>query len=79
MAAQSAWLEAENTWPVGGAEEGDAGPAPDVRKRVTSLAPPPADLDMVLLALEDERRERRRGRGTGEEGDRVRQDRKSVV
>lgn len=35
---------------------GDPGPAPDVRKRVTSLAPPPVGLDMVLLALGEERR-----------------------
>lgn len=47
FAAQSAWLAAENT----DDEVGDPGPAPDDRKRVTSLAPPPVGLDMVLLAL----------------------------
>lgn len=53
LAAQSAWLAAENT----ALEVGDPGPgpAPDVRKRVTSLAPPPVGLDMVLLALREER------------------------
>lgn len=47
LAAQSAWLAAENTE----LEVGDPGAAPDDRKRVTSLTPPPVGLDMVLLAL----------------------------
>lgn len=45
LAAQSAWLAAVNT----ALEVGDPGPAPDDRKRVTSLAPPPVGLDMFLL------------------------------
>lgn len=49
FAAQSAWLAAENA----ALEVGDPGPAPDDRKRVTSLAPPPVVLDMVLLALSE--------------------------
>lgn len=49
LAAQSAWLAAENT----ALEVGDPGPAPDDRKWVTSLAPPPVALDMVLLALSE--------------------------
>lgn len=37
---------------------GDPGSAaPNDRKRVTSLTPPPVGLDMVLLALDEERRE----------------------
>ena len=52
FAAQSAWLAAENT----ALAVGDPGPAPDDRKRVTSLAPPPVGLDMVLLALGEKRR-----------------------
>lgn len=51
LAAQSAWLAAVNT----ALEVGDPGIAPDARKRVTSLAPPPVGLDMVLLALSEER------------------------
>lgn len=56
LAAQSAWLAAENT----ALEVGDPGPgpAPDVRKRVTSLAPPAVGLDMVLLALREERQKK---------------------
>lgn len=49
FAAQSAWLAAENA----ALEVGDPGAAPDDRKRVTSLAPPPVALDMVLLALSE--------------------------
>lgn len=44
FAAQSAWLAAENT----AFEVGDPGTAPEDRKRVTSLAPLPVALDMVL-------------------------------
>lgn len=51
LAAQSAWLAAENTEEL---EVGDPGPAPNDRKRVTSLTPPPVGLDMVLLALDQE-------------------------
>lgn len=46
FAAQSAWLAAENDE----LELGEPGPTPEYRKRVTSLAPPPVALDMVLLA-----------------------------
>ena len=53
LAAQSAWLEEVNE----GLELGDPGAVPDVRKRVTSLTPPPVDLDMVLLALDEKRSE----------------------
>lgn len=42
LAAQSAWLEAENT------EVGELGPASMERKRVTSLALPAADLAMAV-------------------------------
>lgn len=52
LAAQSAWLAAENIELL---ELGDPGAVPDDRKRVTSLAPPPVGLDMVLLALGKER------------------------
>lgn len=34
-------------------ELGDPGPVPDDKKRVTSLAPPPFALDMVVLELRD--------------------------
>lgn len=60
LAAQSAWLAAGNTE----LEVGDPGPgpAPDDRKRtVTSLAPPPVGLDMVLLALGEERMGEKKG------------------
>lgn len=49
FAAQSAWLAAENDE----FELGEPGPTPEYRKRVTSLAPPPVALDMVLLAKRD--------------------------
>lgn len=49
FAAQSAWLAAENDE----LELGEPGPTPEYRKRVTSLAPPPVALDMVLLAKRD--------------------------
>lgn len=49
LAAQSAWLEAENT------EVGDPGTTPVERKRVTSLAPPPAGLDMIVALFKKER------------------------
>ena len=49
MAAQSAWLADENE--AVGLAVGEPGITPDVRKRVTSLTPPPVGLDMVLLAL----------------------------
>lgn len=52
FAAQSAWLAAEND------ESGEPGPTPEYRKRVTSLAPPPVALDMVLLAKGDTGRHR---------------------
>lgn len=42
LAAQSAWLEAENT------DVGELGPASIERKRVTSLAPPATDLAMAV-------------------------------
>lgn len=45
LAAQSAWLAAEKAE----LEAGEPGPTPEYRKRVTSLAPPPVALDMVLL------------------------------
>lgn len=45
FAAQSAWLAAENDE----LDVGEPGPTPEYRKRVTSLAPPPVALDMVLL------------------------------
>ena len=45
FAAQSAWLAAENDE----LELGEPGATPEYRKRVTSLAPPPVALDMVLL------------------------------
>lgn len=50
LAAQSAWLEAENT------DVGELGPASMERKRVTSLALPAADLAMVMALLERGRR-----------------------
>lgn len=50
LAAQSAWLEAENT------DVGELGPASIERKRVTSLALPAADLAMVMALLERGRR-----------------------
>lgn len=56
LAAQSAWLAAENDE----LEVGEPGPTPEYRKRVTSLAPPPVALDMVLLAEGDTGRHRRR-------------------
>lgn len=46
LAAQSAWLAAENDELL----VGEPGPTPEYRKRVTSLAPPPVALDMALLA-----------------------------
>lgn len=51
LAAQSAWLAAENV----ALELGDPGPVPDDKKRVTSLAPPPVALDMVVLELRDKK------------------------
>lgn len=44
FAAQSAWLAAEKEE----SEVGEPGLVPEYRKRVTSLAPPPVALDMVL-------------------------------
>lgn len=61
LAAQSAWLAPVKTEvPL---EVGEPGITPDVRKRVTSLTPPPVGLDMVLLALllKGERRGREKG------------------
>lgn len=49
LAAQSAWLEAENT------VVGELGPASMERKRVTSLALPAADLAMAMSLLKKER------------------------
>lgn len=62
LAAQSAWLAAEKA----DLDVGDPGPASMDKKRVTSLAAPPAGLDMVALIL---RRGKKRERGVsgGEE------------
>lgn len=49
LAAQSAWLEAENT------EVGELGPASMERKRVTSLMLPAVDLAMAMKGRERER------------------------
>lgn len=56
LAAQSAWLAAEKTE----LDVGDAGPASNDKKRVTSLAPPPVGLDMVALVLDEETQTERR-------------------
>lgn len=56
LAAQSAWLEAENT------EVGELSPASMERKRVTSLALPAADLAMAVSLCE---RVGKVGRGGG--------------
>lgn len=72
LAAQSAWLAAEKA----DLDVGDPGPASMDKKRATSLAPPPAGLDMVALVLGEEwrdkkKRERRvseRGGGRGRGG-----------
>lgn len=54
LAAQSAWLAAEKA----DLDVGDPGPASMDKKRVTSLAAPPAGLDMVALILREERQKR---------------------
>lgn len=56
LAAQSAWLAAEKA----DLDVGDPGPASMDKKRVTSLAAPPAGLDMVALVLRDERRDKKK-------------------
>lgn len=55
LAAQSAWLAAEKA----DLDVGDPGPASMDKKRVTSLAVPPAGLDMVVLILGGERRDKK--------------------
>lgn len=62
LAAQSAWLAAEKA----DLDVGDPGPASIDKKRVTSLAAPPAGLDMVALILRDERRDKKREGGVSE-------------
>lgn len=62
LAAQSAWLAAEKA----DLDVGDPGPASMDKKRVTSLAAPPAGLDMVTLVLKDERRDKKKKRRKSE-------------